>query len=146
MSNKIKGGHFIIDFFGCDPHQIKNISNKLTDRGVHHLKEVLTPVLLQHPDIIKYRKENYVCGNPESTDYMVEVDGEIMKIFDYVNKEFLKNPTPEGYEPFLTWLIRLFEQIESEVLKRDSLHAKNGRAVFTDPILKADFMKPIKIY
>jgi len=22
MSNKVKGGHYIIDFFGCDPHQI----------------------------------------------------------------------------------------------------------------------------
>lgn len=25
MSNKIKGGHFIIDFFGCDPHQINKM-------------------------------------------------------------------------------------------------------------------------
>jgi S-adenosylmethionine decarboxylase len=25
MSSKIKGGHYIIDFFGCDPHQINKI-------------------------------------------------------------------------------------------------------------------------
>lgn len=131
--------HFI--FF----RQIANIPNKLSDRGIHHLKEVLTPVLLQHPDMIKHRKKDYVCGNDESISYQVEVNGEVMSIFDYVNKEFLKNPTSAGYMAFLHWLITLFEQIEPEVLKRDSLHTKNGRAVFTDPELKAEFMCPIDI-
>ena len=130
--------HFI--FF----RQITKIPNKLSDRGIHHLKEVLTPVLLQHPDIIKQRGKDYICGNDESVNYQVEVDGEVMRIFDYVNREFLKNPTPDGYQSFLQWLIRLFERIEPEVLKRDSLYAKNGRAVFTDPILRNEFMEPIK--
>lgn len=129
--------HFI--FF----RQLKSIDHKLSDRGIHHLKEVLTPVLLQHPDIIKYRHQDYVCGNNESIKYQVEVGGKVMSIFDYVNSEFLKNPTPEGYLPFLHWLINLFERIESEVLVRDELFSNNGRAVFTDPALKARFMEPI---
>jgi hypothetical protein len=131
--------HFI--FF----RQIAKIPNKLSDRGIHHLKEVLTPVLLQHPDIITHRKEKYICGNNESIDYQVEVDGEIMSIFNYVNSEFQKNPTPEGYLQFLYWLIDLFEQMEPEILNKDLLHAKNGRAVFSDPVLKTEFMKPIKL-
>lgn len=131
--------HFI--FF----RQISDIPNKLSDRGVHHLKEVLTPVLLQHSDILKHRKGDFICGNDESISYQVEADGKVMTIFDYVNSEFLKNPTPEGYPLFLNWLVRLFERIEPEVLRLDSLHIKNGRAVFSDPALKTEFMKPIKI-
>lgn len=38
--------HFI--FF----RQIAKIPNQLSNRSIHHLKEVLTPVLLQHSDII----------------------------------------------------------------------------------------------
>ncbi len=131
--------HFI--FF----RQIANIPNVLSDRGIHHLKEVLTPVLLQHPDIIKHRKKDYVCGNDESIKYLVEVSGEVMSIFDYVSREFAKNPTREGYPAFLRWLVSIFERIEPEVLRRDLLHAKNGRAVFSDEALKTEFTKPIKI-
>ena len=131
--------HFI--FF----RQIKSIQHSLSDIGIHHLKEVLTPVLLQHPDILKYRKGSFVCGNNESIDYQVETNGEVMRIFDYVNKEYLKNPTPEGYRPFLLWIIRLFEQIEPEVIKRDELFSKNGMKTFSDPELKAKFMEPIKL-
>jgi len=131
--------HFI--FF----RQIAKISNQLSDRGIHHLKEVLTPVLLQHPNILKHRTGDFICGNDESISYQIEANGEVMSVFDYVNKEFLKKPTSEGYLSFLHWLINLFEQIEPEILKRDLLHAKNGRAVFSDPILKAEFMKPIKL-
>lgn len=131
--------HFI--FF----RQIKSIPNKLSDIGIHHLKEVLTPVLLQHPDIQKHRKGNFVCGNNESIDYQVEKDGKVMRIFDYVNNEYLKNPTPEGYMSFLLWLIRLFEQMEPEIIKRDKLFSENGRKVFSDPELKAKFMEPIKL-
>ena len=68
--------HFI--FF----RQIANIPNKLSDRGIHHLKEVLTPVLLQHPSIIKSRKMDYICGNDESIKYQVEANGELMSIFE----------------------------------------------------------------
>ncbi len=131
--------HFI--FF----RQIKSIPNKLSDIGVHHLKEVLTPVLLQQPDMIKHRKDSYVWGNTESIDYKVEVNGEVMRIFDYVNKEYLKNPTPEGYMPFLLWLIRLFEKMEPEIIKRDKLFSENGRKIFFDLELKAKFMEPIKL-
>ena len=131
--------HFI--FF----RQIAKIPNKLTARGIHHLKEVLTPVLLQLPDMVILRKNEYVCGNDESIKYQIEAGGKIMSIFDYVNNEFLKDSTPEGYQTFLLWLIRLFEQIEPEIIIRDSLHAQNGRAVFSDPPLKAEFMKPIKL-
>ncbi|MGB8816260.1 MAG: hypothetical protein WCC74_03475 [Minisyncoccia bacterium] len=131
--------HFI--FF----RQIKSIPNKLSDIGIHHLKEVLTPVLLQHPDILKHRQSNFVWGNTESIDYKVEVNGEVVRIFDYVNSEYLKNPTSEGYMPFLLWLIRLFEQTEPEIIKRDELFSENGRKTFSDPELKAKFMEPIKI-
>ena len=131
--------HFI--FF----RQIRNIENKLSDKGIHHLKEVLTPVILEHLDIKKYRQYEGIVGNKESTEYQVEVNEEVMRIFDYVNKEYLKNPTPEGYMPFLNWLVRLFEQIEPEVLIRDELFAKNGRAILEDPELKEKFMKPIKL-
>lgn len=131
--------HFI--FF----RQIDQIPNKLSDRGIHHLKEVLTPVLLNHPDILKHRQDKYICGNEESIKYQVSLGGQIMSIFDYVNTEFLKNPTPEGYTTFLHWLINLFEKIEPEVLKRDKLHMNNGRLVFTDPALNAEFMEPIQI-
>jgi len=48
--------HFI--FF----RQIANVPNKLSDRGIHHLKEVLTPVLLHYPEILKHRKQNW--GQP----------------------------------------------------------------------------------
>jgi len=131
--------HFI--FF----RQIEKIPNSLSDIGVHHLKEVLAPVLLQHPEILKYRKGNFVCGNNESIDYQVEADGKVMRIFDYVNNEYLKNPTPEGYMPFLLWLVRLFEQIEPEVIQRDDFFNKNGMQTFSDPELNAKFTEPIKI-
>lgn len=132
--------HFI--FF----RQIINIPNKLSDRGIHHLKEVLTPVLLAHPDIVKYRQDHHICGNKESIEYQVENDkGEVLSIFNYVNNQFLKNPTPEGYISFLHWLIALFEKIEPEVIERDNLFAKNGREIFSNPELKEKFMKPIKL-
>ncbi|MFA6797546.1 MAG: hypothetical protein WCR40_02475 [Candidatus Paceibacterota bacterium] len=131
--------HFI--FF----RQIANISNKLSDRGIHHLKEILTPVLLQHPNIIKHRQDDIICGNRESIEYQVEKDGKILSIYDYVNNEFLKNPTPEGYMSFLHWLIALFERIEPEVIERDNLFAKNGQEIFSNPELNKKFMKPIKL-
>lgn len=131
--------HFI--FF----RQIENIPNNLSDIGIHHLKEVLTPVLLQHPAMLKYRKGNFVCGNDESIKYQVDFNGKVMSIYDYVNQEYQKNPTPEGYMPFLHWLVRLFEQIEPEVIKRDDFFNKNGRETFTDPKLKKEFTKPIKL-
>ncbi len=131
--------HFI--FF----RQIAEIPNTLSDRGIHHLKEVLTPVLLQHPDIIKHRKLDYIAGNKESTDYNIEINGEVKSIFDYVKEEYFKNPTLDGYLPFLNWLIKLFEKIEPEVLVRDQLFAKHGRAILSIPEVKEQFMKPIKI-
>jgi hypothetical protein len=131
--------HFI--FF----RQIAKITHKLSDRGIHHLKEVLTPVILEHPDILKYRHDKKIGGNPESVKYQVEIDGRVLSIFDYVFNQYFKNPTPEGYMSFLFWLIHLFEKIEPEVLKRDNLFAKNGRAVFTDPVLNTEFMEPIKL-
>jgi hypothetical protein len=131
--------HFI--FF----RQIAKIPNKLSDRGIHHLKEVLTPVILQHSDIIKHRRLDNIAGNKESTDYNVEVNGEVMSIFNYVNQEYLKNPTSEGYLRFLNWLIKLFEEIEPEVLVRDELFAKHGRSIMSIPEIKEQFLKPIKI-
>jgi len=132
--------HFI--FF----RQIANIPNKLSDRGIHHLKEVLTPVLLQQPNILGYRKEKNICGNPESISYQVGVDGRVISIFDYVNEEYNKNPTPEGYMTFLVWLIALFEKVQPEILKRDKLYAENARGIFVkDSELNKQFVEPIKI-
>ena len=135
--------HEISHFIFFD--QIDKIPNNLSDIAIHHLKEVLTPVLLNHPEILRYREDKYICGNDESIKYQVEVGGEIMSIFDYVNREFLKDPTPEGYPTFLHWLICLFEKIQKEVIERDEFFKKNGRAVFTEPALKAEFTEPIKI-
>jgi len=132
--------HFI--FF----RQIINIPNKLSDRGIHHLKEVLTPVLLAHPDMVKHRQDHHICGNKESIEYQVENNkGEVLSIFNYVNNEFLKNSTPEGYIPFLHWLIALFEQIEPEIIERDRLYSENGLETFSNPDLNSKFMKPIKL-
>jgi len=131
--------HFI--FF----RQLEKIEHNLSYIGVHHLKEVLTPVLLQHPDILKYRQGKYICGNRESVEYQVEIDGKVTSIFYYVNSKFQENPTKEGYMPFLLWLIRLFERIEPEVLKRDEIFTKNGRETFNSPTLKEEFMRPIHI-
>ena len=131
--------HFI--FF----RQLSKIPNNLSVRGIHHLKEVLTPVLLQHPDILKHRHNSEVVGNKESTDYLVEIDGKVLSIFDFVKEKYFENPTPEGYMPFLHWLINIFEKIEPELLKLDKLFAENGRNIFSDPELKSVFLKPIKI-
>lgn len=131
--------HFI--FF----RQLEKIPNKLSKVGIHHLKEVLAPVILDHPEILEYRHDKKLGGNPESVKYQVEVGGEVMSIFDYVKREYFKNPTPDAYMPFLHWLIDLFEKIEPEVIKRDDLFCKNGKAIFTDLELNAKFMEPIKI-
>jgi hypothetical protein len=159
ITNVSKGQTDFKYIFGVAPHeishfiffrQINDIENTLSDRGIHHLKEVLTPVILEHPDIKKYRIEKYKnseypVGNKESMAYQIEVNGKIMSIFDYVKNEYLKNPIPEGYMSFLHWIIRLFEQIEPEVLICDELFNKNGRAILDDPELKEKFMKPIKL-
>ncbi len=132
--------HFI--FF----RQLEKIKHSLSERAVHHLKEVLTPVILQNEIILSHRKFKKIRGNWDSTEYKIEEDGEVMKIYDYVNNEYNKNPTPEGYMPFLNWLIKLFEKIDSEVCKKDELSAKNGMAIFQENTeLNKEFMKPIKI-
>lgn len=131
--------HFI--FF----RQFRQIPNNLSERAIHHLKEVLTPVLLQNESILKHRKLKNVWGNSNSLEYQVEKEGKMMSIFNYVNNEFLKNPTPEGYIPFLHWLIALFEQIEPEIIERDRLYSENGLETFSNPNLNSKFMKPIKL-
>lgn len=122
-----------------------DLESILSSRVIHHLKEVLTPVILQNPELKQYYGDVVSHGNPESVSYQVEVDGKVMSIYDYVMSEYEKDMSTEGYDHLLHWIINLFEKIGPEVLVRDELYAKNARAIFTDPELKAKFMEPIKI-
>jgi len=124
----------------------EKVDIKLSVDIEHYLKEALVASLLNQEPLKELLKLKNYQGNPEIRELHLEDDGEIIKIADYITRQYEKAKSDnKSFEIFLTELIGTFNKKSGKFTEKRSLWKMHGIKILKNIDILTDYKKPIKI-